>query len=99
MEIQPTQTIQRTNIDYLGHEQSKENRKELDELNARFDIEVGSPKEVKETKEVQKADKVETNIKEPMKTFESNIKLNQVLTHNVVQNIPTTEIMKMMAIK
>ena len=81
-------SIQRTNIDYLGVKESFKNKEYLEELNSGYDIKVNNSKENEIIKETQKTEK------EPLKKPEDNLKLAQVMTHNVIQNVPTQEFLR-----
>ncbi len=83
--------ISQTNVDYIGNQMSMDNKTKIDNFNKQFDLKEKEVKEiVKDIVEVQKV-KEPTPISEAEKT----VKLNQVMTHNVVQNMSTQEIMKM----
>ena len=90
MEIQ---SIQRTNIDYLGTQISQERKEYLDELNSKFDIKVEPQQEYMKEENI-KIENSEDKQREPLKTVEDNAKLNQIMTHNVITNIPTQDFLR-----
>jgi hypothetical protein len=91
-------SIQRTNIDYLGVKESFQNREYLEELNSRYDIEVKDEddkyikdKRVEKTQESYKVQEIQNDSKDPLRKVEDHVKLNQVMVHNAIQNIPTQD--------
>ena len=96
--------IPTTSIDYLGSQMSMDNREFLDNLNERYNL-IIEPKEIPQVQSEQnkfEIEKFETEQAEKMGTHNDipkNVKLNQVMVHNIVQTIPTQEIMKLMSSK
>jgi biopolymer transport protein ExbD len=91
-------SIQRTNIDYLGVKESFQNKEYLEELNSRYDIEVKDEddkyikdKRVEKTQESYKVQEIQNDSKDPLRKVEGHVNLNQVMVHNAIQNIPTQD--------
>jgi hypothetical protein len=97
--INAIEVLPRTNMQYLGYEETKQKEEFLRELNSRADLTLEQKVDVKEVKEVQEVKQVEKEIETDFSTVKPTVQLNQVLTHNVVQNIPTSEIMRIMSTK
>lgn len=117
--ISSIDTLPRTNVSYLGWEETLKNKDKLDEFNSRFDIKLDdknlqtnfqqTPDEkkasiVEKKEQIQKTDEVNKNEvyrneveKKPATDIENTTKLTQALHHNVLQNIPTQDILRLRA--
>lgn len=89
--IDSINNIPRTNVAYLGWEETLKNKDKLDEFNSRFDLKI----DTQQSNNQQLYDIKKTS-EQKDKTFEVDdmTKLANVLHHNVLQNIPTQEILK-----
>jgi hypothetical protein len=115
--ISSIDTIPRTNVSYLGWEETIKNKEKLDEFNSQFDLKIdesslkNSFQQSEDTKQTQIVEKKEESQRidingkkevyvdeietKPATDIEKTTQLAHVMQHNVLQNIPTQDIMRL----